>query len=412
MKTEKVLAKIVRDSRRIKKDGRLPLKLRITYKGGRKYYSTGHSATQEEWIQINSDTVKGKLRTVKNDIAVIEKEAERMLDRITPFSFRRFEDEFFEKPVRYSTLEALFKAYVAQLNKNEQYGTADSYTTAIRSLLRFKQKLTLQDITVDFLRNYEKAMLESGKSATTIGIYLRPLRSIMNQAKADGIIKAEQYPFGLKKYTIPSGRNIKKALTLEQVNQIFNYSAPPKSNMEMAKDFWVFTYLCNGINMMDVGKLKWKDLNKNSITFEREKTKNAQRGSSQKIVAIRNPYIDAIIEKYSTKSRSQDSYVFKILDSSDDKKNARTKIKQFTKVVNKWTKKIGADLGFENKITTYVARHSFATILVRNGAPLELASQSLGHTNLSTTQKYFAGFDLELQAKYMKGLTDFTLPKT
>ncbi|WP_018617311.1 tyrosine-type recombinase/integrase [Segetibacter koreensis] len=71
------------------------------------------------------------------------------------------------------------------------------------------------------------------------------------------------------------------------------------------------------------------------------------------------------------------------------------------------TKKIGKALGFELALTSYVARHSFATILVRSGAPLKLASQTLGHQSITTTEKYFAGFDLAAQAQYIKALTNF-----
>ena len=59
------------------------------------------------------------------------------------------------------------------------------------------------------------------------------------------------------------------------------------------------------------------------------------------------------------------------------------------------------------KLTTYVARHSFATMLVRGGAPMAFASQTLGHSNILTTQRYFAGFDLVAHAGYTKALTNF-----
>ena len=65
-------------------------------------------------------------------------------------------------------------------------------------------------------------------------------------------------------------------------------------------------------------------------------------------------------------------------------------------------KRVGEELGFEIKLTSYVARHSFATILVRSGAPLALASQTLGHSNITTTQKYFAGFDFRPPGKLYK----------
>ncbi len=99
--------------------------------------------------------------------------------------------------------------------------------------------------------------------------------------------------------------------------------------------------------------------------------------------------------------------IFDIISETDSPETARKKVQQFTKVTNNWMKRIGEELGFEMKLTTYVARHSFATILVRSGAPIALASQTLGHSNILTTQKYFAGFDLAAQAEYTKALTNF-----
>jgi site-specific recombinase XerD len=84
-----------------------------------------------------------------------------------------------------------------------------------------------------------------------------------------------------------------------------------------------------------------------------------------------------------------------------------TKIQQFAKVINKWMKGIGEDLGFHLTLTTYVARYSFATILLRSGAPVVFASQSLGHSNVIATHKYFAGFDLYAQVEYPKALVNF-----
>lgn len=70
-------------------------------------------------------------------------------------------------------------------------------------------------------------------------------------------------------------------------------------------------------------------------------------------------------------------------------------------------KKIGEELEFEMPVTTYVARHSYATILVQSGAPLKLASANLGHQSLITTERYFAGFELTTQQQYSKALIGF-----
>ena len=142
--------------------------------------------------------------------------------------------------------------------------------------------------------------------------------------------------------------------------------------------------------------------------FEREKTKRTRREAPTKIIALRNKHINRILEKWgSLEIRNSNSFVFDIINEQDNGDKARKKVLQFIHVTNDWMKPLGEKLGFDIKLTTYVARHSFATILVRNGAPLELACQALGHSSILTTQKYFAGFDLSAQAEYAKALTDF-----
>jgi len=407
MKKEKVNVKVMPDIRRVKGEGKLPLKLRITFKGERKYYGAGYDATQEEWDKINSADVKGDLRKIKIEIGSIEKRALKTAEEIIPFSFKQFEKEFFEQRIRYESLKSVFDTYIRQLKANEQWGTATSYQTACNALHKFKTKIALEDIDREFLQKFEKWILDQGKSITTVGIYLRPLRAIINMAKDNGAFRPEAYPFGKRKYVIPTGKNVKKALAIDQIRQIFNYKVMPDSPTEKARDFWIFTYLCNGINMMDIAQLKGKDLDPRSIRFVREKTKRTTKGDPIMITAARNAHIDEILFKWGKKCTLPEEYVFDIININDSVENARKKIQQFTKLVNKWMKRMGEDLGFNLSLTTYVARHSFATILLRNGAPMTFASQSLGHSNVITTQKYFAGFDLERQEEFTKSLVNF-----
>ena len=88
---------------------------------------------------------------------------------------------------------------------------------------KFKKKLTFDEITGKFLNDYEKWMINSGNSSTTVGIYLRSLRTIFNQAIDKGIINKDIYPFKKKIFQIAAGRNIKKALNLQEVEMIFKY---------------------------------------------------------------------------------------------------------------------------------------------------------------------------------------------
>lgn len=407
MKQESVNLKVVPDTRRPKDSDRFPLKLRVTYKGNRRYYATGYDASLEEWETINSADAKGNLRKIKNKIAAIEIDSLKCAADISPFSFKQFEEQFFEQKIIFENVESAFDANIAELKANDQIGTATSYQTACNSLHKFKSNLLFEDIDKDFLQKFENWMIANGKSITTVGVYLRPLRVIMNLAKDSGVIKPQDYPFGKRKYVIPTGKNVKKALTKEQIKQVFNYEASPGTNIDKAKDFWIFSYLCNGINIMDIAKLKWKNVNTTTISFIREKTKKTTKGNPIIITAVRNVYIDRIFSKWGKKFISNDDYVFDIIAETDSVDSGRKKIQQFTKVTNKWMKKVGEELGFEIKLTSYVARHSFATILVRSGVPLAFASQCLGHTNILTTQKYFGGFDLAAQIEYTRALTNF-----
>jgi integrase/recombinase XerD len=406
MKEQKISVKVVPDARRLKNDKRFPLKLRVTYKGVRKYYATTFDVSEDEWQIVNSANAKGRLRKIKNEIAVIETSAQKGCENLKPFSFSQFEYNFYNGKGQLQTVELGYQDYIEQLKVNKQYGSADSFKTALSSLRKYKSNLQFEHITKEFLEGFENWMLRNGKSITTVGIYVRTLRAVLNVAKEKELIDEKGYPFGRRKYIIPTGMNVKKALDIKQVKKIFEYKTT-QEGMERAKDFWIFSYLCNGMNMMDIGQLKQRDLHSTYITFRREKTKRSTRGNPIIITVLRNSYIDDIIRKWGIKSVDPDEYIFGIANRTDSFEVMRKKIKQFTDVTNDWTKKIGRDLGLELNLTSYVARHSFATILVRSGAPLKLASQTLGHQSITTTEKYFAGFELGAQARYIKALTNF-----
>lgn len=407
MKAERVSVKVVLDLRREKNNTTYPIKLRITFKGARRYYSTSYNTTKDEWEQINGGNAKGNLRKIKYGIIQIEIEAQKKIENFTPFSFSKFEDEFFTKPTFYSSILSMYNKYIDELKLNEQIGTAINYQCAINSLLNFKPSLTIKEITVEFLNSYERWMLKGNKSITTISMYVRTLRTILNIAKSDGVIGDDDYPFGARKYVVPSGKNVKKALNKVDIQKIFEYSTEYGSNMDMAKDFWLFSYLCNGINMTDIAYLRWRDLSKTTIIFERRKTKNTNRSNLKKIVAIRNEKISSVIKKWGRANKSPDNHIFEILEKKDTAERQKAKILQFTKVVNKWMKRIGKDLKFDLPLTTYVARHSFATALVHSGAPLSVTKELLGHSNALTTENYIASLPIEAIKEYTKGLDKF-----
>ena len=137
---------------------------------------------------------------------------------------------------------------------------------------------------------YEHFMVEeSGKSNATVGIYLRSLRAIFNQAVEENEIEKEYYPFGKRKYQIPATKNTKKALTKEQLSVLFN-SKPKLPQQKKAKDFWFFSYACNGMNMKDIALLKYKDIQDGKIEFYRAKTKLTSKANLKPITVYLNDF--------------------------------------------------------------------------------------------------------------------------
>jgi site-specific recombinase XerD len=290
------------------------------------------------------------------------------------------------------------------LREEKRIGNAVNYKCAKASLQGFKSDLKFADVTPAFLKKYENWMLTNGKSRTTVGIYLRCLRAIFNKANIDKSL----YPFGeaQQKYSIPTSRNIKKALTLEEIGKIFYFETSEGSMEERAKDYWIFIYLCNGLNVKDLCLLKHKNIQGNILTYERAKTKRS-KNNGEKITVSLKQEAKKIISKWGQVSINPETYVFHHLQKGITADREREIVQQVTKSVNKYMKQIAKKLGLDKEVTTYFARHSFATVLRNSGASTEFISEALGHSNMKTTQSYLAGFEQETIHKTTDVLTKF-----
>jgi integrase len=327
------------------------------------------------------------------------------------FSFAGFLNQFNDKPRNKSSVLEALRTRHKELTESNRISTAITYQYTIKSIedyLKYikRKNLVFAAITPEWLQSFEDWMTANDKSITTTGIYLRNLRTMLNQAIEEGILPRENYPFSKNRYQIPSARNTKKALSIQNIKKFIEH--PPETDAEArAKDLWLFSYLCNGVNMKDIVRLKYKNLDAKRISFVRAKTERSTKAHQKSITAIRIPEINAIIEKWGNKCNEPDDYVFPILRDGDSLEREHEKIQQAVKTINKYTKRIGKELGFEMSLTTYTARHSFATVLKRSGAPIEFISESLGHNNLKTTESYLGSFEDETKESYQRKLLDF-----
>jgi integrase/recombinase XerD len=405
----KPTATLFLDQRTTKRNGKSPVKLTIYCNGVKKRYKTGLSYTSTEWEKINKGKLKDdELKKQRIKLNLIIARANEVLESMPHFSFQKFEKAFFKSAELDTGLTEevypLFDIIIKELTDQGRVGNAMAYKTARNAYMSFKKNLVFSDITPAFLLSFEKYFLQNGKGLTSVGIYARHLRAVYYRAIKEKIVGTEDNPF--KEYKIPSSRNIKKALSIEEIKTILNYQTENEQELK-ALDFWILSYLCNGININDLCRLKYSNIRDGFINFHRNKTINTRRSDLKPIRVPMSGKVEEIINRWrNPKVKENDGYVFDILSPSMKPEEQRKVIQNFNRSLSQAAEKIAEKLGIHGKLTNMTARHSFATVMKRKGISIELISESLGHSNLSTTEHYLDSFTDETKIKMAELLTD------
>jgi integrase/recombinase XerD len=405
------------DSRRKRANLKYPMKLRVTYDRKTRYYPLGVNLTHDQYLSACFDLKPPKeLKEISIALRGHLAKAESAIEAITSFSFEAFELAYFGEKVKKGSLDHYFEKYLEKLYREDRIRSAIIYTLSKKSIQSFfrtkrnikDENLTLKDITPSTLEEYESWMVNTEKrSYNTVGIYLRSLRAVFNEAVHAGEIKPDAYPFGKRKYQIPSTRNVKRALTKQDLAKLFYYDSSDDIFIEKARAFWFLSYQCNGMNVTDILSLRNSNLTENTISFYRTKTKRSTKSNLKPIVVPRTPFIDKIISKYGGEASGVNDYIFPVLTKEMTPVERVVATQNFTRFINQHIKRLAVKVGVTSSISTYWARHSFATNAIRAGAPMEFISESLGHADLKTTQNYWSGFEDNIKREFSEKLMDF-----
>ncbi len=404
------------DTRREKSNGKYPVKLRVYFNGHAKQYKTGKDATEKEFLNAYiSKKPRKEYADLKTKLKAKQDHAEKIAEDLNPFSFEKFERDLLAGEGDKWNVCAYYSRYITQLKEEGRESTASNYELSLKSIQAFRTDKTgtednilpFNEVTPEFLTRYEKWMQQKDKSITTVGIYLRPLRAIFNVALQDGDIKIEVYPFGKRKYQIPAGRKVKKALSKDNLKTLFNYKVPQNSYQEKARDFWFFSYQCNGMNVKDIIGLRYKDIQGDVIVFNRAKTLNTTKSNSKPIMVPVTDYVKRIVKKYGNPDTDKENFIFPIYTEGMTELEKLRRTQNFTKFINQHIKNLAEAAGVTTDISTYWARHSFTTNAIRSGASMEFIQDSLGHKDMKTTMTYWGGFEESVKRDISEKIMDF-----
>lgn len=337
----------------------------------------------------------GIIKELQTVFRGIELDAQKIADSINPFTLDAFKTRMSTRKSKEDKVFLQFDELIKELEASDRIGTAISYKNSKTSLQKFAggKEVSFEFFTKSKLDQY-KTWMQTGDNKctdTTIGFYLRALRTLFNRAIQKGV--TSHYPFikGAEGCKVPKGKGRKIALNKPELQKIFDFELPNKHPYSFYLDMWKLMYLLGGINPTDLCLLQESNIQNGFIYYVRQKTK---RTSNEK-KTIKVPYsepVKLLIEKWQVIDR-QDPFLIPVILVTKDATHQRATIAQFVKMTNTAMKHVAGKLEISQKITSYVARHSIATQLLRSGASVKLIGDQLGHQNTKTTETYLDGFE-------------------
>ena len=329
------------------------------------------------------------------------------------------------KQARSVTLLAYIDELVSAMVAARQKGNSAIYRDLKNQLADFikdeygtgKKDVTFNEVTIRFCNQLETFFRERGNSDTTLSNRYRTLRAVFNKAIAEDVAKPEQYPFSrnvAEKHKFSIGKfdtsTEKRAISRDDVRKVENFvptgtatgqwasikNAAKVERLTLAKSVFLFSFYVGGINFVDLAKLRWRNINTDAEGFTRL-TYVRQKTGGKFPVRLLSPAV-AIIELYrSFTHNGPDSYIFPILNVKQHPTETQVtnRLHKILGQVNKDLKTIGECTGIQTPLTTYVARHSFATALRQKGTATAVISQMMGHKTEAVTAIYLDSFASE-----------------
>lgn len=294
-----------------------------------------------------------------------------------------------------------------------EYNQRKGYVQVLNNWKAYVEKEKLGDldfrqIDVGVLKGFENFLFKKGLESSTVYSNLKRVRSCFNMAIKEQLIAVGDYIF--KAYTMPKAKTAKKEkLTIDELKMFMSQEYDKGSLIKTSQQAFLLAFNLAGVRIEDVLTLTWDNVKKERIEYVMAKTgainsfqltpqinsilkyfKSINNGESKLIV----PLIDENILQFKTSKKENENELYK------------KEISRKTALVNKFLNKIKEDLAIDKKISTHIARHTFASIAIKkSNGDINFVQNALKHSNPKITQVYLASLDNDSMDDKMKDVT-------
>jgi len=290
----------------------------------------------------------------------------------------------FQNLVREESFLVFMERVIKQLEDLNRERTAETYKATFRSFLQFRREkdVLLDEMTSDLMQEYEAYLKARGITMNTVSFYMRVLRAVYNRAVEKGMAE-QRNPF--RHVYTGIDKTIKRALNLKDIRTIKELNLSLHSALDFARDMFLFSFYTRGMSFIDMAYLRKSDIKNGILIYRRRKT-------GQQLSIKWEGCMQEIVDKYNILVPPGSPYLLPIITVADIRK-VRQQYKNKLYSVNFNLKRVASRLRLPIPLTTYVARHSWASVARNKNIPLSVISEGMGHDSEATTQIYLASLE-------------------
>ena len=397
------------DTRRSRKDNTFPIILRLSHFRKSTSIATGCFVQKIYWDDVKKQirrSYKGveSVQFLNNLLLTELAKAQEIINRLHYkgeldfLSVKQLKDKIVRKS-KYTSFLEFGNNKVKELRMAQRFGTARNYEGVLSILKVFNKDkdIKFNEINLDFLERFERFHLaKKGNSHNGLASYMRTIKAIYNKGIKEGIIEREFYPF--YNYQIRTVPTEKRAIKIEYIKRILELKLHQDDSLFHFRNYFLFSYMTMGMSFIDMAFLTKGNIVDGRIKFQRKKT--------SKMYDIKITEQLSVILKYYVSGKNRKDFIMPVIrrDSFElQYRDAQWALKRY----NKGLKDIAALCNIEERLTSYVSRHSFATHALFKNIPLPAISAMLGHSKLSTTQIYLKSLPSNVLDSYQEELNCF-----